>query len=79
MCKIFRIETITIPLAEYHALVALKDLVAELQQKISSLEEEIRLLKNGRKSHTSSTPPSQDIGRSNAKSLREASLRKKGG
>lgn len=43
------------------------------------MQEEIRLLKNGRKSHTSSTPPSQDIGRSNKKNSREKSSRKNGG
>lgn len=43
------------------------------------MQEEIRLLKNGHKSNTSSTPPSHDIGRSNKKSLREPSTRKTGG
>jgi len=51
----------------------------ELQQQIVSLQEQIQLLKNGRNSNTSSTPPSQDIGRSNKKSLREPSTRKTGG
>ena len=50
-----------------------------MQQQNKSLEEQIRLLKNGRKSNTSSTPPSQDIGRSNKKNLREKSSRKNGG
>jgi transposase len=50
-----------------------------LQAQVKLLQEEIRLLKNGRKSKTSSTPPSQDIGRSNQKSLREPSGRKPGG
>ena len=36
-------------------------------------------MKNGRKSDTSSTPPSHDLGRSNQKSLREPSKRKTGG
>ncbi len=53
--------------------------IALLMARVKELEEEIRLLKNGRKSNTSSTPPSQDIGRSNSKSLREPSLRKPGG
>lgn len=43
------------------------------------MQEEIRLLKNGRKSSTSSTPPSHDIGRSNTKSLRDPSTLKTGG
>ena len=50
-----------------------------LQEQIQLLQEEIRLLKNGRNSKTSSTPPSQDISRSNQKSLREPSSRKSGG
>lgn len=74
--KIFHIETITIPLVEY---TALKTQVLELQQQIVSLQEQIQLLKNGRNSNTSSTPPSHDIGRSDKKSLREPSSRKTGG
>lgn len=50
-----------------------------LRQQIVSLQEQIQLLKNGRNSNTSSTPPSQDIGRSNRRSLREKSSRKNGG
>ena len=63
------IETITISLQEYNAL----------KDQIRVLQEEIQLLKNGRNSKTSSTPPSQDMGRSNSKSLREPSKRKTGG
>ena len=66
---IMSIETITISLQEYNAL----------KEQIRVLQEEIQLLKNGRNSKTSSTPPSQDIGRSNRKSLREPSIRKTGG
>lgn len=51
----------------------------ELQEQIVSLQEQIQLLKNGRNSNTSSTPPSQDIGRSNKKNSREKSSRKNGG
>jgi len=43
------------------------------------LLEEIEFLRNGRKSGTSSTPPSQEIGRSNSKSLREPSGKLTGG
>jgi len=50
-----------------------------LQAEVKSLKEEIRLLKNGHKSGTSSTPPSHDMGRSNRNSLREPSTRKTGG
>ena len=53
--------------------------VAALEQEVSSLKEEIRLLKNGKNSNTSSTPPSHDFGRSNKKSLREPSEKKQGG
>ncbi len=53
--------------------------LAILRLQIVSLQEQIHLLKNGRNSNTSSTPPSQDIGRSNRKSLREKSSRKNGG
>ena len=50
-----------------------------MQAQVKALQEENQLLKNGRKSNTSSTPPSHDIGRSNKKSLREPSTRKTGG
>lgn len=40
---------------------------------------EIEFLRNGRKSKTSHTPPSQDIGRSNKQSLREKSDKSTGG
>ncbi len=40
---------------------------------------QIELLRNGKKSSTSSTPPSHDIGRSNSKSLRERSDNPPGG
>ena len=49
------------------------------RQQIHSLQEQIELLKNGRNSKTSSTPPSQDIGRSNQKNSRVPSTRKTGG
>jgi len=46
---------------------------------IRDLQIEIQFLKNGRKSDTSSTPSSQDYGRSNKYNLREKSNRKSGG
>ena len=46
---------------------------------ILALEERIRLLENGRKSTTSHTPSSQEIGRSNTKSLRSKSDKPTGG
>lgn len=54
-------------------------MILDLQAQLKLLQEEILLLKNGRKSHTSSTPPSHDIGKSNKKNLRERSTRKSGG
>lgn len=83
MLKLFYIETITISLAEYTALkqqiLALQEQNKKLQEQILLLQEQIQLLKNGRNSNTSSTPSSHDINRSNQKSLREPSTRKKGG
>jgi uncharacterized small protein (DUF1192 family) len=35
--------------------------IAELREKVQQLQEEIELLKNGRNSKTSYTPPSQDM------------------
>ena len=67
---------INIPLSEYNEL---KSLVVKLSEEVKQLREEINLLRNGRNSHTSSTPPSHDIGRSNSKSLRTSSNRKSGG
>jgi transposase len=49
------------------------------QQVIKELGEDIELLKNGRNSTTSHTPPSQDISRSNSKSLRVKSGKSRGG
>jgi hypothetical protein len=69
-------ETITIPLKDYNLL--LKQLRL-LQDEVKKLREDIQLLKNGKQSTTSSTPPSHDIGRSNAKSLRIPSGKKPGG
>lgn len=82
-----RIEaTITIPLAEYNELKKIKEehellklQIAELLLVAEALKEQIRLLKNGKNSGTSHTPPSHQIGRSNAKSLREKTDRKTGG
>jgi len=51
----------------------------KLIQANKRLEEQINLLRNGRNSNRSSTPPSHDIGRSNSKSLRNKSDRKSGG
>jgi transposase len=46
---------------------------------VLALQEEMRLLRNGKNSGTSSTPPSHQIGRSNAKNLRVKTGRKPGG
>lgn len=77
-------------MSEYTELKALnvslseqvKDLSATIKIQaaiIKSLEEKINLLINGRKSNTSSTPPSQDIGRSNTKNSRKSNGLKSGG
>lgn len=50
-----------------------------MQSTIFSLQEEIRLLKNGKKSTASHTSPSHDLQRSNSKSLRATSENKTGG
>ena len=51
----------------------------ELLQSISELREEVRLLKNGKKSKTSHTPPSHEIGRPNTKNSRNTSDKPSGG
>lgn len=53
--------------------------IPELVKTIEALKEQIRLLRNGKSSGTSHTPPSHQIGRSNAKSLRVKTDRKPGG
>ncbi len=50
-----------------------------LHSEIKDLRIEIELLKNGRKSDTSSTPSSQDYGRSNKFNLRKKTGKKSGG
>lgn len=48
--------------------------VASLKAIIVELLAEIDFLRNGRKSKTSHTPPSQDIGRSNQKSYEKKAI-----
>ena len=67
---------ITIPQSEYDQL---KSENAELRAIIQQMKEEMSLLKGGRDSRTSSTAPSQDLGRSNKISLRKPSGKKSGG
>ena len=69
-------EMITIPVSEYEQL---KRENAELRAAVRRLEEDIALLKGGKSSRTSSTAPSQDIGRSNRFSLRISCGKKPGG
>jgi len=57
----------------------LKQQLREALFLIRELQIEIKLLKNGRNSNTSSTPSSHDYGRSNKFNLREKSNRKSGG
>lgn len=65
-------EMVTIPKSEY-------EMLKELPARLAALERELSLLKNGRNSRTSSTPPSQDIGKSNGISLRPKSSKQSGG
>jgi transposase len=53
--------------------------IAELRVAVEALLAENQLLRNGHKSKTSHTPPSQDISWSNQKSLREKSGKPMGG
>jgi transposase len=53
--------------------------VAELRKIVDTFQKDKRLLRNGKNSETSHTPPSHQIGRSNAKSLRIKTDRKSGG
>jgi transposase len=69
-------EMHTIPRSEYEDL---KHEITELRSIIQELQKEIALLKGGRSSHTSSTSPSHDLGRSNQNSLRTSSGKKSGG
>lgn len=83
-------ETVTISKREYDTLKrenaeskqALSEalaLIKKLQLEVKNLRTEIQLLKNGRNSRTSSTPSSQDYGRSNKYNSREKSGKKPGG
>ena len=54
-------------------------MIEVLRSEIEKLQIEIKLLKNGRKSDTSSTPSSQDYGRSNKFNFRKKSGKKSGG
>ena len=67
---------ITIPRSEYEDL---KNENGKLRAIIQKLKDKIALLKGGRDSRTSSTAPSQDLGRSNQNSLRKPSGKKPGG
>jgi len=67
---------ITISRSEYEEM---KREISELRLLVQRLMDEIALLKGGKNSRTSSTAPSQDIGRSNKISLRVSSGRKSGG
>lgn len=70
---------ITISRTEYEQLKSQAVELAELKSLVVRLMEEIALLKNGHNSKTSSTPPSQDIGRSNTVNLRVKSGKSSGG
>ena len=57
----------------------MKQQLSDALAMIKQLQIEIQLLKNGRKSNTSSTPSSHDYTRSNIKNSRVKSNRKSGG
>ena len=69
-------ETVTISKREYESL---KQQLSGALSLIKELQEEIRLLKNGRNSNTSSTPSSQDYSVGFRKNLWEKSNKKSGG
>ena len=69
-------EMITIPRIEYERM---KTLISTMERTIKELQDVISLLKGGKNSTTSSTAPSQDIGRSNKISLRVSTGKKPGG
>ena len=74
LCHIER--TVTIPLTEYQELIR----ILKFQSKqIEALQAEIKLLKSGRRSTTSSTPSSQDYTRSKVYNSREKSNKPTGG
>jgi transposase len=52
---------------------------AALRAETQKIREQLALMKGSRDSRTSSTPPSQDLGRSNSNSLRTPSDKKSGG
>ena len=66
----------TVSLSDYENL---KNANAKLHKANQELKDKLALMKGGRDSRTSSTAPSQDIGRSNSCSLRTPSGRKSGG
>jgi transposase len=70
------IENVIIPCSK---CTLLESEIASLRGLVQNLETEISLLKGSRSSKTSSTAPSQDIGRSNHVSLRTSSGKKSGG
>ena len=69
-------ETVTISKKEYDGL---KEQLSAALKLIVELQAEIKLLKNGRNSNTSSTPSSQDYGAGRKVNLREKTNRKSGG
>lgn len=71
--------TTTISLSEYNELKLHVLKIPELIKTIEILQEQIRFLRNGKNSGTSHTSPSHQIGRPNAKSLRDKTDSKSGG
>ena len=78
MGKILNIQTVVSDLQKEMTQIRQREEIlikenAELRAKVRQLEETISLLKGGKNSHSSSTAPSHDLGRSNPISLRQSS------
>jgi transposase len=72
-------EMINIRRSYYEQFLSQQEELKGLRDLVRELREEIELLKNGRNSKMSSTAPSQDISRSNVRSLRKGNGKKPGG
>jgi transposase len=60
-------------------IIDLRQELSHVKKELAEVRNELELLRNGRNSKTSHTPPSHQIGRANAKSLRTKTGRKSGG
>jgi transposase len=72
-------EMIIIRHSEHEQFISQQEELRDLRKLVRQLREEIELLKNGGNSKTGSTAPSQDISRSNVRSLCKISGKQPGG